>query len=336
MTTTRLADSLASREERHRRWILLGVASLLVASTTPVFGHHVVKSLDGWPTIEHFGRLCFRAIEALFAPVHEGFHVIILAGVAYATLDRWRAVRNLRQVVIGVGGRAPKRGSVLWLAARRAGLPVSRMRVIEALPNPAFTAGLVRPRVYVAAELAERLGFEQLVALLVHERAHLDRRDPLRLFILRALACTLFWLPALRRLADDLADEAEVLADDMAAAHAGTLTLASAILALASWPAIRLPGTAGFAHGDLLDRRVRRLVGEQPPVGTHVTWKSLVGATLALALVWSSGAIALHGRVLDETAGHAHCQHERTSPFAHLFCLGSSHASERPCPHGAG
>ena len=336
MTKACLAGSLASREQRHRRWILLAVASLLVASTTPVFGHHVVVSLDSWPTMEHVGRLCFRAIEALFAPVHEGFHVIILAGVAYAALDRWRAVRTLRQVVAGVRGSAPKRGSVLWLAARRAGLPASRMRVIAGLPNPAFTAGFFQPRVYVAAELAGHLDFEQLVALLVHERAHLERRDPLRFFILRALACTLFWLPALRRLADDLADEAEVLADDAAVAHAGTVALAGAILALANWPGVRLSASAGFAHGDLLDRRVRRLVGEEPRLGTHVTWTSLAGATLALALVWSSGAVALHARVLEETAAPTHCEHERTSPLAHLFCLGSSHAPERPCPHGSG
>lgn len=334
MRRSHRAESLASREERHRRWILLGVASLLVASTTPVFGHHIVVSLDNWPTMQHIGGLCFRAIEALLAPVHEVFHIVILAGVVYAALDRLRAVRTLQRVIAGVGASPPTRGSVLWSAARQARLPVSRMCVIAGLPNPAFTAGFIHPRVYVAAELTEHLDFEQLVALLVHERAHLERRDPLRLFMLRALACTLFWLPALRRLADDLADEAEVLADDVAAAHAGTLTLAGAILALAGWRGVRLSASAGFAHSDLLDRRVRRLVGEEPRVGTHVTWTSLASASLALALVWSSGVVALHGRVLDETAAPAHCEHERTSPFAHLFCLGSSHVPDRPCPHG--
>ena len=39
------------------------------------------------------------------------------------------------------------------------------------------------------------------------------RRDPLRLSLMRFLACTLFYIPALRRLADDLTDEAEIEAD---------------------------------------------------------------------------------------------------------------------------
>ena len=37
-----------------------------------------------------------------------------------------------------------------------------------------------------------------------HEGAHVRRYDPLRFSLLRAMACALFWLPALRRLADAL------------------------------------------------------------------------------------------------------------------------------------
>ena len=106
----------------------------------------------------------------------------------------------------------------------------------------------------------------ELNAVLAHEQAHVVRRDPLRLAALRFLACTLFWLPALRRLADDVTDEAEIAADDIAAGDQ-PLVLASAILRVASWRDLRAGplgaiGATGFTCRDLLERRIRRLAGE--------------------------------------------------------------------------
>ena len=337
MTPSRADRLLVSGEQQHRRWLLVGVAGLLIASTSPVFGHHVFPAVENWPTVEHIGALCLRALESLFAPVHDGFHGLILGGVAYAIIDRLRAIRTLRHVVTGLGARPPRSGTPIWTAARRAGLRAGRVRVGRDLPNPAFTAGWVRPRVYVSAELVDHLSFDQLVAVLAHERAHVDRRDPLRLSLLRALACTLFWIPALRRLSDDLADEAEIVADNFAAAHTSALALASAIVTLAGWPDARGAAAPGFARHDLIDRRVRRLVGETTQAGTHVTWRSLVGAAVALALVWSSGVVALHARATDTSTAMAHCEHAGAPALSHLFCLRSALlVPARHCPHAGG
>src|SRR5439155_12889806 len=133
------------------------------------------------------------------------------------------------------------------------------LRIVRGLPNPAFTIGWLRPRVYVARELAGALPDAELNAVLAHEQAHVVRRDPLRLAALRFLACTLFWLPALRRLADDVTDEAEIAADDIAAGDQ-PLVLASAILRVASWRDLRAGplgaiGATGFTCRDLLERR---------------------------------------------------------------------------------
>ena len=65
----------------------------------------------------------------------------------------------------------------------------------------------------------------------------------------RILGCTLFWIPAFRRLAADMADEAEIDADDAAAAGQ-PLVLASAILSLAAWR----PDLDPASHpGDVMD-----------------------------------------------------------------------------------
>jgi hypothetical protein len=193
---------------------------------------------------------------------------------------------------------------------------------------------------------------------MAHEAAHVRRRDPLRLSALRFLGRTLFWIPALRRLADDMADEAEILADD-AGAREQPLVLASAIVALAGWstpaaaratrpfPAATAVGIiaghdggAAPARDALLDRRVRRLAGEAVPVATHVTRRSLVWASAALAAVWASGIIMAHP-LPAAVPGHPdaeHCEHHRRSALSHLFCLGltpspTHHVHDGHCPH---
>ena len=326
--------ALVEREHRHRRWLLLGLGGLLVMSTMPVFWHHMVPPMGWWPALDHVGAVCVRAVELLLSPVHEGFHLIVVTGLAYAVVDRGRALWMQRTTLLGLHSWRPEAGGVVARAAKAAGLPVDRVRVSSLLPNPAFTAGLLRPRVFIAESLVRTLSFQQLVAVLAHERGHVVRRDPLRLSLLRFLACTLFWLPALRRVSDDLADEAEILADDSAAAMGLRFHLAGAILALAQWRVSRVPGVVGFAAGDLLDRRIRRLVGESAPVGTHVTWRSLAAAVAALALVWTSGVVMLHATALGAGTAATHCDHHETSPISHLFCLWSAEGTAtHRCPH---
>ena len=170
------------------------------------------------------------------------------------------------------------------------GLQRAQIRLIDALPNPAFTAGLLTPRVFLASSVFDALSVAEVEAVLRHEAQHVRQRDPLRLSLLRFFACTLFWIPAFRRLSDDMADEAEIRADD-AAAREQPLALALAILKLASWTpsdasaALRMrlasadvSGLITTRHGAgalrfdvLLNRRIRRLAGESVPLMTRLT-----------------------------------------------------------------
>ncbi len=333
-----IAAELVSREERHRRALLLGIGALLLLSVSPVFGHHFAVGLEhGLHGKDHLGPICLIALHELLAPVHRLFHALIVVGLLYATYDRARARMQMRRVFAPLEAATPNQGSSFWTAAVSAGVDPRRIGVVEGLPSPAFTVGWFRPRIYVASSLGDRLSPDELAALLAHEGAHVARRDPLRLSLLRFLALTLFWIPALRRLAADVADEAEIQADDRAAGR-HPLALASAILALAGWrqPYPALDHTVGFAQRqDLLERRVRRLAGEDPPVASHVTRKSLFGALLALALVWTSGAIMVHPLPVEGGPAHlAHCEHPGAPALSHLICFpGAFRAESDVCPH---
>ena len=356
-----LAAPVRAREQFHRRVILLGIAALIILSTSPVIGHHLGHQASSFLIDrDHVLNLCLVALHELLAPMHDAFHLLLFAGIAYAVYDRGRAFFRLRGTLGLLDDRGIDRGDIASIAAARARVGERFIRIVPGLPTPAFTAGWFRPQIYLAASLSSVLSVEQLAAVISHEDAHRRRRDPLRLSMLRLLACTLFYLPALRRLADDVADEAEIAADDDAAARsADPLVLASAIVELASYPASLHPGMVGFQRPEILERRVRRLAGEDAVVGTHVTRRSLSGAAILLVAVWTSGLIMAHpmpaeaaGVSSNSSADTYHCTHHHRWPLAHLFCLGFGNSagadessasaathhmgSARHCPHGIG
>lgn len=335
--------AVATREQTHRRRALLGVGVLLFLSVSPVFGHHLARGADALlPNTDHIGELCLVALHIVLAPVHEAAHVLLAVGLAYALWDRCRAWLRMREVLGSLDARVPMTGDVFEIAAHRAGVDPSILRVVNGLPNRAFTAGFVRPLVYIAESLRFELSIEQLVAVLAHEGVHVRRRDPLRLSLLRFLARTLFWLPAFRRLSDDLADEAEITADDVAAGD-HPLVLASAILAVAALgKAPSFVGAPGFSRCDILDRRIRRLAGEAPRVESHVTRRSLSAAVTALCVVWVSGIVMVHPleaqpRHHGRSPGHGHtpdCNEHGGLALLHVFCDGIQvGASGAHCPH---
>jgi Zn-dependent protease with chaperone function len=349
-----LAASLPAREQARRRTLLLGVAALIALSTSPVFGHHLAIRADAMLAgHDHLLNVCLIALHFLLEPVHFLSHTLLLVGLAYAAWDRARATMGLRRTLRALDSRQASPTEPIGLAAIRVGLEPARVRIVHGLPNPAFTAGFRRPQVYVTSSLPEVLDAPQLDAVLAHELAHVRRRDPLRLSLLRFLACTLFYIPALRRLAADLTDEAEIDADDASASRGAPLALASAILALAEWAipdratgAPRLPsgsvvGFHPYQRVDLLERRVRRLTGEDAEVGTHITRRSLAGAGAVLVAVFTSGVMMAHplpeatvGADATHTHTAPHCSHPGESAFSHLFCLGwQPRAPGASCPH---
>lgn len=325
------------RERAHRRTVLFGLSLLLLLSTSPLLGHHLPLGLDQHLAgRDHLWALCLVALHVLLAPVHGLFHLLFFVGLAYAVRDRWRAWQVQRVALASLESAEPQPGDRFWEAAIAAGVDPERVRVVEALANPAFTAGWLQARIYVARELAERLSQVELTAVLAHEGAHLSRRDPMRLSLLRFLSCTLFWLPALRSLADDVADETEIQADDRAASlH--PLALASAILKLAEWTpqAPTAPHGVGFNQRDLLERRVRRLAGEDIAPESRVTRRSVLGAGLALSLVLVSGAVMAHPLPGHGERSVEHCEQHRGTVLSHLFCRGlSAPSTSGHCPYG--
>jgi Zn-dependent protease with chaperone function len=334
-------------ERRYQRLLLIGLASLLLISLVPVIGTHLLgaaeRPLSG---SDHFGALCLIALHELLSPAHRVLHLLVAAGFVWAFAEMGLKAWRTRRVL----GRLPARpltAADLPLAAR-SGLAASEVLVIAGLPIPAFTAGSwLHPRVYLSAALldgAESLSHDEVVAVLAHEGAHLRRRDPLRFVVLRLLARALFWVPALRAIAEDIADEAEIIADDAASAVTGPVTVASALVKLGAWKTAESPlAVVTFLRRDLLDRRVRRLVGEEyRPQGRLTGW-AVVVASCVLTVSTLSGVVDVHDlpNAPGHPTSHRHCEHDGASAASHLFCRWGVSGPLLPdgaadCPHAHG
>lgn len=112
-------------------------------------------------------------------------------------------------------------------ARRIAGTDV---RVFHGGEVEAFCAGYLTPRIYVSTAALASLNTAELDAVLAHERHHRDRRDPLRLLVIRSLGAALFFMPALGRLTERYAALAELAADEAAVRAKDAPSLASAML----------------------------------------------------------------------------------------------------------
>lgn len=110
------------------------------------------------------------------------------------------------------------------------GLPIRRIE--HSFPVLAVI-GIIRPRIFVAKKVLESLGDAELRAAIAHEYGHLRAKDNLKRTLLRVCR-DLVILPIGKELDIAWAQDAEIVADEHAAAAAGVraLDLASALIKL--------------------------------------------------------------------------------------------------------
>jgi len=212
---------------------------------------------------------------------------VAIAGGLRRALRDWWATRRLRR-------EWTRQGAPLTLA----GAPAPAYRIRH--PFPVVTVvGILRPRLFVAEQVIERLSGPELAAVLAHEQGHVSARDNLKRIALR-LAPAL-WAPEARRLEERWEQAAEEAADD-----GGGLELAAALVKTARLASagsrIDVPAAA-FHRGGALARRVRRLTEARPsapgPPRSRgaISWIVLAAAVVG-ALAWSLASLApVHGLI---------------------------------------
>lgn len=161
---------------------------------------------------------------------------------------------------------------------------------ILADPEPlAFTSGLAKPKIYISDGLIEALTTKELEAVILHEYAHVKRRDNLAIFSMLFLRDFLFMLPLAHFLFRVYIREKENAADDFAVGEMKEpSTLASAILKLVRLNHLRKEPAPAYAtffpSRATAESRIVRLVGQPEPNRAREIF-NLVFAFIASVLI---------------------------------------------------
>lgn len=284
-----------SAEARHRGLVRFGVGALLALSIMPATGQpRAVIS----PVIERCREVlerCTLALQAAGAPLRWLPLALLGIGFIYAAMDRVRLTARVTHLLRAHRWRTPHPDEAIGRLAAEFRCGSSVRVVLGPAPNPAFTAGLLRPRSYLSEEFQRRLGPAELRAVVRHELYHVRRYDPLRFALLRFAQKMLFWLPFIGVLAEDLMEDAELMADDFAAdASRGgdPLDVASALVKLGRANVETFAGVASLGGSRLLDRRVRRLASERVAPPPLFRWRPVVFSAAALVVIWLAAVLA--------------------------------------------
>ncbi|AFE08218.1 regulatory protein BlaR1 [Corallococcus coralloides DSM 2259] len=294
-------------------------ASVLLASWTPA-----VAGPGGIPAMaEAPGRHVQAEASAMtvFAPPLESSSseytaftirlssalvMLWLAGAVAGLVWRMVASRRAARQWLDAATPAPVE---LHLMACRVAERLGLRRPVEVLessrvPSP-LVLGAVRPVLVLPRGASERLTPAQLEAVLAHELAHVQRRDPVANLAQHLVEALFFFHPAARWLSQRVRLEREHCCDDAAVHLCGDARMySSALLGLEE---LRQQGFALGAGTHPLAARVQRLLGHGPVGEGASGMRRAVSVGGALAVLAVSGVAWDWEAPEDEGFGTAAC-----------------------------
>ena len=174
----------------------------------------------------------------------------LLGGLGSLAWQLW----NTHRLVDVVRPHTVPLSGPLSMLARRLDLD-GRVLLVDDADAYAFTQGLMYPRIWLSTAMVDLLDEDELTAVLQHERHHLLQRDPLRVWLSRAVAQGLFFVPAAAALRNAYLLAKEMEAD---AASKADAALAGALLKLLRQGST-LPAYANVAAIGPLDATTLRI-----------------------------------------------------------------------------
>lgn len=173
--------------------------------------------------------------------------------------------------------------------ALRLGLK-GKVHVLDSDDPLCFCAGFISPRIYVSRGMADKLTPEELEALLLHEKHHLENRDPLKALLGKLVVSAFFFIPAMKDVHNRYLIEKEIAADRSAIKYQGHVSgLAGALMTLVQDRYTAPAGLTSVGGTEALRHRIDHLTGNTPqhvysiPVLRLVI--SFLGAVLILAAI---------------------------------------------------
>lgn len=194
---TRSCTGYGRRDGHSTEFVAVAVVVALILSLAVPLGLLLWVNPSDGHTVNRLLNACQEGMRrGPFAVVGYGAAAVL---VAWAALTVARLLvtgaRDLR-IILGKGRILAAQASEVECCAGGRALTISVLPTNMAL---AFTAGLVRPRIYLSRSLLRELAPAELEATLLHEAAHAARSDPLRCWLVELVLSSL-WFPRLSRL----------------------------------------------------------------------------------------------------------------------------------------
>lgn len=199
-------------------------------------------------------------------------------------------LRRIRRHASDLGAAARIRARIQRLGSRVGLRAATLLRLSIRVPDKTgglgvCTFGLLRPVLVVPMATIAGLSPAHLDAVLLHELAHLQRRDGLWAAIQSVLDCLLFFHPVARWVSGRVRQHRELACDDLAIATGlEPSDYARALLCLARQPANTMTA-ATAATGGHMTFRIRRILERQPIESSSHPWSILCLAILLAPVI---------------------------------------------------
>ncbi len=231
-------------------------------------------------------------LACLFLPTHTdlGIHLLsyafmgtILLGTS-SWLVLWRRQWSNTRALTRNLALLRASSSDLKLLTWRLGLK-DKVCLLDSEVPFCFCAGFISPRIYLSRGMVEKLEPQELEALLLHEKHHLESYDPLKILLGKLVVAALFFIPALRDILEHYLIDKEIAADRSAIRYQGHYKGIAGTLEKLLQEHSTIPAEGLVAGGaEALSYRIDHLMGHTSQRGVRIPIPHLVTSFLIIAL----------------------------------------------------
>lgn len=202
-------------------------------------------------------------------------------------------------------------------AVRQAGLEGKAAEIKTRKPI-VFCFSFLSPKICISSELVKKLNEEELLAVLMHEKMHIDNMEPVKTFMVKILEKILFFLPGFKSLAKQYFIYSEMAADELATRGFKNKTpLASALCKVMDLEKNLIPKDKPLAVSffNITDERINKLIdNDYNPRYKFNSVKLAVDFFVLFLIAFSFFQIKNYDLALAESHGASFCLRQQNMP----------------------